>query len=66
MQDNEVAGVVGGIFGGGEAIEPAAPVGPLGVALGGQVGGAGDPGLQVAVTLVLLCLGGTRQVRGRQ
>ena len=67
MQEDEVAVVAGGIrlHGGGEAVEQAAPVGPLGLALGGQVGWSGHPRVQVPLALVLLRLGGTRQVRER-
>ena len=68
MQDDEVAGFAGGImlYGGGKAVEQAAPVGPLGLALGGQLGRPDHPRLQITLPLVLLCLGGTRQVRERE
>ena len=67
MQDNEGAVATYGFHlhdGGGEAVRgQAAPVGPLRLALHGQVGGAGHLGLQVTVPLVLLRMGGTGQVR---
>ena len=68
MQDDEVAVVAGGVRldGGGEAVEQGAPVGPLGPALGGQPGWSGYPRVQITFPLVLLRLGGTRQVREKE
>ena len=67
MQDDEGAATAHDFHphdGGGEAVRgQAAPVGPLGPALHGQVGGASHLGLQVTLPLVLLRMGGTGQVR---
>ena len=70
MQDNEGSVAAHGFHlhdGGGEAVRgQAAPVGPLGLTLGGKPGWSGYPRVQITFPLVLLRLGGTRQVREKE